>query len=99
VLSRQANAAVLNVVVVPNRRWIIKRSWDRLQIPVPFCRIDTYFDDPIRPQAGESAEEYRRRIEAALNALEVLHDPTEAALAAAARAKSGDSAPPTAFAA
>ena len=99
VLSRQADAAVLNVVVVPSRRWIIKRSWDRLQIPYPFCRIDTYFDNPITPEAGESAEAYRRRIETALNALEVLHDPTEAALAAAAHAKSADNAPPTASAA
>jgi lysophospholipid acyltransferase (LPLAT)-like uncharacterized protein len=80
VLSRQANAAVLNVVVVPSRRWIIKRSWDRLQIPVPFCRIDTYFGDPIWPRAGETAENYRRRIEADLNELEKIYDPTEAAL-------------------
>lgn len=80
VLSRQANAAVINVVVVASRRWIIKRSWDRIQIPYPFCRIDIYFDAPLQPQAGESAETYRRRIEASLNELERLHDPTEAAL-------------------
>jgi lysophospholipid acyltransferase (LPLAT)-like uncharacterized protein len=80
VLSRQANAAVINVVVVASRRWIIKGSWDRLQIPYPFCRIDIYFGEPIHPQAGESAESYRRRIEAALNEQEQLHDPSEAAL-------------------
>jgi lysophospholipid acyltransferase (LPLAT)-like uncharacterized protein len=80
VLSRQANAAVLNVVIVPNRRWIIKRSWDRLQIPVPFCRIDTYFGDPLWPRAGETAESFRRRIEADLNELEKIYDPSEAAL-------------------
>ena len=90
VLSRQANAAVINVVVVPSRRWIIGRSWDRLQVPVPFCRIDTYFGAPLRPQAGETAEAYRRRIEADLNALEALRDPTEAALAARARAQDGE---------
>ena len=52
VLSRQANAAVINVCVVPSRRWIIKRSWDRLQIPVPFCRIDIFFDEPLYPRLG-----------------------------------------------
>jgi lysophospholipid acyltransferase (LPLAT)-like uncharacterized protein len=85
VLSRQANAVILNVVVVPNRRWIIKQSWDRIQIPFPFCRINAYFAEPLHPQPGESAETYRRRIEASLNAWEVVHDPTEAALAAAAQ--------------
>ncbi len=99
VLSRQANAAVLNVVVVPSRRWFIKRSWDRLQIPVPFCRIDTYFATPIRSQAGETAENYRRRIEASLNELEAIHDPTEAALAAASRAEHHGKTPPAAAAA
>jgi lysophospholipid acyltransferase (LPLAT)-like uncharacterized protein len=83
VLSRQANAAVLNVVVVASRRSIIARSWDRLQIPWPFCRIDTYFAEPLHPQAGESAEAYRRRIEASLNAWERVHDPAEAALVTA----------------
>lgn len=80
VLSRQANAAVFNVVVVPSRRWIIKRSWDRLQIPIPFCRVNVYFGAPIMPQKGESAETYRRRIEADLNELEKIYDPAEASL-------------------
>ena len=99
VLSRRANAAVLNVVVVPTRRWILKATWDRLQIPMPFCRIDTYFAEPIHPQPGETAEQYRRRIEAALNAWEACHDPAEAALAATAHGRGGDGATAAASAA
>jgi len=81
VLSRETGAAVLNVVAVPTRRWILHRAWDRLQIPQPFCRIDAYFAEPLRPCASESVEEYRRRIEASLNELETQHDPEEAARA------------------
>ena len=81
VLSRETGAAVLNIVAVPSRRWIFSRAWDRLQIPKPFCRIDAYFAEPIRPCATESVEEYRRRIEASLNELEAKHDPEEARLA------------------
>jgi len=99
VLSRQANAAVANVVVVASRRWIIKRSWDRLQIPYPFCRIDIYFAQPLFPQAGESAETFRRRIEASLNDLERLHDPTEAALVNRSLLGHNDQAPPSSTAA
>lgn len=80
-LSQQSGAPVLNAVVVPSRRWIFKRSWDRLQVPMPFCRIDVHFD-VLHPSAAESVEEYRRRIEASLNALEAQHDPAEAVIAA-----------------
>jgi lysophospholipid acyltransferase (LPLAT)-like uncharacterized protein len=78
VLSQQTGAAVLNVVAVPTRRWIFKRSWDRFQIPKPFCRIDIYVAEPIWPQQGEPVEQYRRRIEQSLCQLESLRDSAEA---------------------
>ena len=78
VLSQQTGAAVLNVVAVPTRRWIFKRSWDRFQIPKPFCRIDISFAEPIWPQQDEPIELYRRRIEQSLCQLELLGDPSEA---------------------
>lgn len=99
VLSRQANAAVINVVVTSSRRWIIKRSWDRLQIPYPFCRIDVYFGNPMMPRAGESAETYRRRIEADLNELEKIYDPAEAALVDRSQTIAGQSSSDTSAAA
>ena len=77
VLSQQTGAAVLNVVAVPTRRWIFKRSWDRFQIPKPFCRIDISFAEPIWPQQDEPIELYRRRIEQSLCQLELLGDPAE----------------------
>jgi len=80
VLSQKTGAAVLNVVVVPSRRWIFKKSWDRFQIPWPCCRVDTHFAEPITPIVGESVEAFRRRIEESLNAMELLHDAEEAAL-------------------
>lgn len=77
VLAQRCDAAVLLMVAVPSQRWILKRSWDRLQIPLPFSRIDGYFADPIIPIEGESAEQLRQRIESALNDLEMKHDPAE----------------------
>jgi lysophospholipid acyltransferase (LPLAT)-like uncharacterized protein len=78
VLSQQTGAAVLNVVAVPTRRWIFKRSWDRFQIPKPFCRIDISFAEPIWPRQDEPIELYRRRIEHSLCQLELLGDLPEA---------------------
>ena len=82
-LSQQTGAAVLNVVAVPTRRWIFKRSWDRFQIPKPFSRIDIFIDPPIWPQQGEPIEQYRRRIEQSLCHLETSNDPAEAEIVAA----------------
>jgi lysophospholipid acyltransferase (LPLAT)-like uncharacterized protein len=81
-LSQQTGAVVLNVVAVPTRRWIFKRSWDRFQIPKPFCRIDI-FVAPIWPQRDESLEAYSRRIEKSLSDLELSRDQAEARIATA----------------
>ena len=80
VLSQQSGAAVLNVIAIPTRRWILRKSWDRLQIPVPFCRIDAYFAEPLLPAVNESVEQFRRRIELSLNELEARWDPVEATM-------------------
>jgi lysophospholipid acyltransferase (LPLAT)-like uncharacterized protein len=86
-LSQQTGAAVVNWVGVPTRRWIFTRAWDRFQIPKPFATINGYFGEPRYPRKGESVEQYRRRIESALNALEREHDPIEAEFAGAAARK------------
>jgi lysophospholipid acyltransferase (LPLAT)-like uncharacterized protein len=78
VLSQQTGAVVLNAVAIPSRRWIFTRSWDRFQIPKPFCKIDVFAAAPIWPQQDESIEGYRRRIELSLCQLEKHHDPAEA---------------------
>lgn len=80
VLARQAEAAVVVMIPVPTRRWVLSKAWDRLQIPKPFCRIDGYFGEPVEPVAGETAEALRQRIESALMRLEELHDPDEHAV-------------------
>ena len=77
VLSRDSGGAVLNVATIPSRRWVLRGTWDQMQIPKPFCRIDAYFGDVLRMKEGESIEEFRVRIQASLNELEQKHDPEE----------------------
>jgi lysophospholipid acyltransferase (LPLAT)-like uncharacterized protein len=86
-LSQRTGAAVVNLVAVPTRRWIFTRAWDRFQIPKPFATINGYFGEPLFPREGESVEQYRKRIETALNELEQKHDPSEAERAGAATRK------------
>lgn len=83
VLSQRTGAAVLNVVAVPTRRWIFKRSWDRFQIPKPFSRIDIFVAPLIWPAQGESVDAYRQRIEQSLCLLETERDTAESEIAVA----------------
>lgn len=76
-LAKKTNAAVLMAVSVPSRRWVITKTWDRLQIPKPFSRIDLYMSEPLVPRQSESLEEFTRRIESALAQLELEYDPEE----------------------
>lgn len=82
-LSISGGAVVIPTAAIPSRRWIWRRAWDRLQVPKPFSRIDGYFGQPLAPLENESVEQFRRRIEASLNALEAEHDPAEATRAPA----------------
>lgn len=77
VLAIESQAVVLNVVTVPSRRWILRKTWDRLQIPKPFSTIYAYFDQPLQPLPNESADDFRLRVEQSLNSLEAEHDPQE----------------------
>ena len=83
-LAKQTGAAVLNVVAVPRRRWIIRGVWDRFQVPKPFTRIDGYFGDPLYYQQGEGVEAFRQRIETQLQGMESRYDAMEAHTAAKA---------------
>jgi lysophospholipid acyltransferase (LPLAT)-like uncharacterized protein len=77
-LSQQTGAPVLNLVAISRTKWTVSRAWDRMQVPMPFSRIDGYFAAPVYPLEGEKLEAYRQRIEASLQALEALHEPAEA---------------------
>lgn len=80
-LSQKTGAPVLAMSLVPTARLVLSRTWDRTQIPLPFCRINGAFCDPIYPRDGESTQEYTQRIQEALLRLEAERDPQEATIA------------------
>ena len=77
-LSQKTGAPVATVVLVPKRRWTLKKTWDRMQIPMPFSRIDGYFGPLLSARDGETVDEFSLRIEMQLRSLEHQHDPDEA---------------------
>lgn len=75
---------VVPAAVIPSRRWILSRTWDRFQIPKPLSTVRLCFSEPIIPEPGESLRQLTARIQQALCALEERVDPPEAARVPAA---------------
>lgn len=80
VSAKETGAQVIALAIVPRRRWILARTWDRLQIPKPFTTFDAIFAPPIDPNAFPDVEDLRCEIEATLNRVEHELDPSESAL-------------------
>jgi len=78
---RVPGAVVVPVLALPSRRWVLGRTWERFQIPLPFSRLSLVFGETVRPKEGEGAEGLRQRIEVELSRLEREWDPGEAAAA------------------
>ena len=77
-LARRTGAAVVPLIVVPSRRLCLTRSWDRLQLPLPFARVTGYFGKPLEPDVGENPSVLCGQIQTALEGLEGRWDPEEA---------------------
>jgi lysophospholipid acyltransferase (LPLAT)-like uncharacterized protein len=79
-LARATNAAIIPCVIVSSRRWILRRSWDRFQIPSPFCRLSMTFAVPLDPGVETDDGRLRGLVGRALEDLERRCDPIEASL-------------------
>jgi lysophospholipid acyltransferase (LPLAT)-like uncharacterized protein len=78
-LAVQAGAVVLPVLVLPSRRWILRGTWDRFQIPKPFAEVRLVIGDPLEPGDGsdEVTTQVLQRVARSLDELERRHDPEE----------------------
>lgn len=76
-LALSTGAAIAPAVIVPSRRFILTKTWDRLQLPAPFSLVQLTFAEPIFPAPDESSEALRARVRQALSDLERATDPTE----------------------
>lgn len=85
-IAAETGARILVTLVIPSRRWITG-TWDRLQTPKPFSRIDVHFAQTLDPADHDDVEGLRAAVERSLNELEREHDPleVEACIAHAAR--------------
>ena len=76
-LAKRTGLPIVPVVIVPSRRWLLRSTWDRFQIPQPFSTIRVFFGEPVYARADETARSLCDRVHTALMELERGHDPSE----------------------
>ncbi|QDT07113.1 hypothetical protein K227x_55380 [Rubripirellula lacrimiformis] len=76
-LAQKTETPVLPVLVVPARRWVFAKTWDRMQVPKPFSMIDIYFGEPITVGPDDDVRRVAETVGHALHALEFKHDPQQ----------------------
>lgn len=78
-LAKKSGRPVFAVIVVPRRRWILSRTWDRLQIPKPFTAIDVHFSRPLHyDPARHTLESFAGEVQSELRRMEHWYDPAQA---------------------
>lgn len=79
-LAFATDACVVISGVFPTRKKVLGRTWDRTQIPLPFCRLDGRFRPPLDSRDFDGdVDALRAAVAAELLALEQEWDPEEAA--------------------
>lgn len=70
-LSAKTQVPIAPMIAEAKRFWTVK-SWDRLQIPVPFTRAKVFLGNPLMVDAGSAGEELAARKRALQYELEAL---------------------------
>ena len=61
-LAKHTGSKLLPMGMIAERKWILKRAWDKLEIPVPFSRIQIVEGHAILPTTDEALENALERI-------------------------------------
>ncbi len=77
-LAQKTGTPVLPVMIIPRRRWVIAKTWDRMQIPKPFTTVDVFFADPIPVGPDDDLDVIAEQVRVSLLAMETERDPVEA---------------------
>lgn len=76
-LASQAQAKLVTVMALPQRAWVLQRSWDHTMIPAPWTRILMHCSRPIHIPPGLSGaaiERLQPRLQALLDAQRLFLD-------------------------
>jgi len=72
-VARRTGVAVLPLITIADRTWILHKSWDQFQIPKPFARVALRYGPPVfvsEDTTGLAFGEAKAKVKAGLEAAE-----------------------------
>ncbi|MEM9367093.1 MAG: DUF374 domain-containing protein [Planctomycetota bacterium] len=77
-LAQKADGWIVPVAISSPKRWMLRKTWDRFQICMPFSKVSFRFGEPIRVDQAADLDVIADRVSTALWELESRVDPSEA---------------------
>jgi lysophospholipid acyltransferase (LPLAT)-like uncharacterized protein len=77
-LAKATGAAILCFHILPQRAWVLRKSWDRTEIPRPFARTAIFIAPPITVDPEVDQEELARKLQKVQATLDGLQKQGEA---------------------
>ena len=68
-IAKRADAMILPFVVIPDKKFVLHKTWDKLQIPMPFSRVRMVFATPCSP-LNDDTTQLKAHIQSTLAELE-----------------------------
>lgn len=72
-VARRGNVAILPLITIADRQWVLTRSWDQFKIPKPFARVAVQYGAPLVVPAetqGLAFGEAKNKVKDAMTATE-----------------------------
>lgn len=73
-MASETGLAIVPLCAKANRYWQFK-SWDKIQMPKPFARVDVYYGEPIHVPADLTSEERQHYLELVAEATNAITPP------------------------
>jgi len=73
-LARRSGAVILPTIAIASKRWLLQRTWDRMQLPKPGAQLRVIFGPPIPADTNLADAVVCHQVEAALALLEATYD-------------------------
>ncbi|MDR3112985.1 MAG: DUF374 domain-containing protein [Endomicrobium sp.] len=67
--AQKSGLPIFSVAACPKRKIVLKKSWDKMQIPLPFTKAVQIYSKPVYVKDGDDIEQKRTEVENELNRL------------------------------
>ncbi|MCL4575809.1 hypothetical protein YWH7199_09420 [Fusobacterium nucleatum YWH7199] len=68
-LSQKTSIPLVPVGISYSKKWILKKTWDKFEIPKPFSKVKIFLSEPITISDKDDLDKYTEIIENGINSL------------------------------